>query len=40
MRNNICLGTYLDFIRIHHGNLLKSLVTMSRVTYFISRTHI
>ena len=27
MRSNICFGTYLDFIRFHHGNLLKSLVT-------------
>ena len=40
MWNNICFGTDLDFIRIHHGNLLKSLVTMSRVTYFIPWTHV
>ena len=33
------LGNYLYSVSTHNGNLLKSLVTMSRVTYFILRTH-
>ena len=30
---------YLDSISTHHGSLFKSLVTMSRVTYYIPRAH-
>ena len=32
-------GTCLDSAGIHHEYLLKPLVTMSRLTYFIPRTH-
>jgi len=34
-----CFGTCLYSVGTHHGNLLKSLVTMSRVTYFILWAH-
>ena len=34
------LGTYLYSIGTHHRNLLKSLVAVSRVTYFILWAHI
>ena len=36
MHNNTCLGTYLYSVATHHGNLLKSLATMSRMTYSVA----
>jgi len=35
MHNNTCFGTYLYSVATHHGNLLKSLATMSRMTYSV-----
>ena len=35
MHNNTCFGTYLYYIGTHHGNLHKSIVTMSRMTYVL-----
>ena len=32
MHNNACFGTHLYSAGTQHGNLLKSLVAMSRVT--------
>ena len=32
-------GIYLYSVDTHHGNLLKSFATMSRVTFFILHGH-
>ena len=37
MHNNISFVTYLYSIDTHHGNILKLLVAMSRVTNFTQR---
>ena len=40
VHNNVLLFIYLYSVDIHQGNLLKSLVTMNRVTYYlIPRVH-
>ena len=42
MHNNTyfsTLGIFLYSVSTHHGHLLKSLVTMSKVTYFVPRAH-
>ena len=40
MHNNTCFGTYLQSVSTHHRNLLKLLVTISRVIYFIPQAHL
>ena len=37
MYNNACSGTYFYSQGTHHGNLLKSLVTINKVTCYIPR---
>ena len=39
MYMNTFFVAYLYCVGIHHGNLIKPFVTISRVTYFIPQDH-
>ena len=38
--NITCFGTYLYSVGTNHRNLLKLLVSMSRLTYFVLQVHV